>query len=93
MTICIADKVYIFKPGTFGFLSRNTIHYFKVTSRENCRVLNFYTPSGFEESVMTTTKAESLTLPPKGLKPSGKGDQVWSAVEPIDLLNYKSGKE
>ena len=93
MTICIAGTVYIFKPGTFGFVPRNTIHYFKVTSQENCRVLNFYTPSGFEESVMTTMKAESLTLPPKGLKPSGTGDQVWLNVEPIDLINYKLEKK
>ena len=91
ITICIADKIYLFKPGTFGFIPRNTVHYFKVTSKENCKVLNFYTPSGFEEGLEGSTKAESLTLPPKGLPPSGKGkgQQQFVNITPVDLMNYQ----
>ncbi len=91
MTICISDKIYVFKPGTFGFIPRNTVHYFKVTSKENCKVLNFYTPSGFEEGLEGATKAESLTLPPKGLPPlvKGKGQQETVNVVRADLMKYQ----
>ena len=90
MTIFISDTIYMFKPGTFGFIPRNTVHYFKVTSKEDCKVLNFYTPSGFEEGLEGSTKAASLVLPPKGLPPSGKGkkQQEFVKIVPVDLMNY-----
>ena len=53
-----------------------------------------YTPAGFEEGLMeNAAKAESLSLPPKGLKPSPFG---WRHVDvditPVDLMSYHSDK-
>ena len=51
----------------YGSLT-NTVHSFKVTSKEVCHVLNFYTPAGFEQAITGCSRpAESRTLPPKGL--------------------------
>jgi len=89
ITIWIEGKISRFTPGTFGFIPRKAVHYFKITSKENCRALNMYTPSGFEEGIVRNAeKAEQLTLPPKGLKFNGKDDMhVALQMDVVDLLN------
>ena len=92
MTVWVAGEIKVLKPDSFCLVPRNTVHYFKITSKENCRALNIYTPAGFEEGLMeNAAKAESLILPPKGLKPSPFG---WRHVDvdiaPVDLMSYRS---
>jgi hypothetical protein len=54
--------------GSVGNVPRNTVHSFKVTSKEVCHVLNFYTPAGFGQAIIGSSRpAESRRLPPKGL--------------------------
>lgn len=88
ITIWIDGRVSRLSPGTFGFIPRKAVHYFKVTSNENCRALNMYTPSGFEEGIVRNAeRAETLSIPPKGLKFNGKDDMHISVnIEMIDLL-------
>lgn len=88
ITIWINGKISKFTPGTFGFIPRKTVHYFKITSKENCRALNMYTPAGFEEGIIRNgKKAESLTLPPKGEKFSAMDEMHQSVdIKMVDLL-------
>lgn len=88
LTIWINGEISVFKEGTFGLIPRRAVHYFKITSKENCRALNIYTPSGFEEGIMRNAqKAERLTLPPKGLGVKSQDDMHVSIdIEPVDLM-------
>ena len=70
MTIDIGGEVLILGPGSMGHVPRNTVHSFKVTGTEDCHVLNYYSPAGFEQAIMGCARpAEARTLPPKGLDP------------------------
>jgi hypothetical protein len=51
-----------------GHIPRNTVHEFKVTGREVCHCLNYYTPAGFEQALLGCSRpAERRELPPPGL--------------------------
>lgn len=53
--------------GDFVSIPRGTVHSFRVDS-ETARVLNFYAPAGFEQSVVELgVPAKERTLPPLGL--------------------------
>lgn len=66
MTVHIGETVVVFGAGCMGNIPRNTVHHFK-TTKGPCRVLNFYTPAGFEKVLTgTAVPAETRTLPPKG---------------------------
>ena len=68
MTANVGGQSLVLGAGSIGNVPRNTVHSFKVTSREVCHVLNFYTPAGFEQAIAGCSRpAESRTLPPKGL--------------------------
>ena len=85
ITINIADKVHVLTAGGFGAVPRNTVHHFKITSKENCRALNMYLPGGFEKGIMEhAMKAVTRTVPPKGLTPmpGGKDMPKGMAVVP-----------
>jgi len=59
------EKIIILGPGSTGNIPRNTVHWFK-TTKGPCRVLNFYSPAGFEQVLVgSATEAEARTLPPK----------------------------
>lgn len=60
-------------PGSFVIIPAGTVHSFRVES-ETCRLLNGYTPGGFEKLIYTLgNPARERTLPPKGID------------EPIDM--------
>jgi mannose-6-phosphate isomerase-like protein (cupin superfamily) len=60
------EKILIIGPGCVGNVPRNTVHWFR-TTKGPCRVLNFYTPAGFELALAgIAAPAEARTLPPKG---------------------------
>ena len=68
MTVNVGGQSLVLGAGSIGNVPRNTVHSFKVTSKEVCHVLNFYTPAGFEQAITGCSRpAESRTLPPKGL--------------------------
>jgi len=70
MTVVVGGKTLVLGPGSLGHVPRNTVHSFKVTSRAVCRILNYYTPAGFEQCIIGSARpAERRELPPTGLDP------------------------
>lgn len=68
MTAVVAGQTLVLGPGAFGHVPRNTVHEFKVTSPEVCHCLNYYTPAGFEQAILGSSRpAERRELPPPGL--------------------------
>jgi quercetin dioxygenase-like cupin family protein len=68
MTVEVGGKTLVLVPGSLGHVPRNTVHSFKVTSKAVCRVLNYYTPAGFEQSIIGSARpAGRRELPPPGL--------------------------
>lgn len=61
------DERRLAGPGSFVFIPSETVHSFRVDS-ETCRLLNGYTPAGFEKLIYALgMPAEARTLPPKGI--------------------------
>lgn len=61
------DERRVAGPGSFVFIPSGTVHSFRVDS-ETCRLLNGYTPAGFEKVIYTLgVPAETRTLPPRGI--------------------------
>ena len=61
------DERRVAGPGSFVFIPSGTVHSFRVDS-ETCRLLNGYTPAGFEKVIYTLgMPAKERTLPPKGI--------------------------
>lgn len=90
MTVEVGGKTLVLGPGTMGHVPRNTVHSFKVTSKDVCHVLNYYNPAGFEQAIIGCARpAESRTLPPRGLDPfdSSKVIQFFNNywIAPADL--------
>src|ERR1700751_5792124 len=72
MTAEVGGKTLVLGPGAMGHIPRNTVHAFKVTSKEVCHVLNYYTPAGFEQALVGCARpAARRELPPPGLEPPG----------------------
>jgi quercetin dioxygenase-like cupin family protein len=68
MTVEVGGKTLALGPGSLGHVTRNTVHSFKVTSKEVCHILNYYTPAGFEQAIIGSARpAERRELPPPGL--------------------------
>ena len=59
-------KQTVGKAGSFVTVPRGTVHSFRVDS-ETCRLLNGYSPAGFERLIIEgSTPAERRELPPSG---------------------------
>ena len=91
LTLWLDGKILKMGKGAYARVPKGMTHYFKITSTEPCKALNMYTPGGFEEGVIrNATKAEALTLPPKGLAYHGSTDKndMHTAVDiqPVNLL-------
>lgn len=68
ITVIIGGQKVVLGPGSLGHIPRNTVHEFKVTGREICHCLNYYTPAGFEQAILGSSRAaERRELPPPGL--------------------------
>jgi quercetin dioxygenase-like cupin family protein len=66
MTVFIGGESLVLGPGSTGNVPRNTIHHFKVTQGP-CRILNFYSPAGFEQVLIgSAVPAPDHSLPPAG---------------------------
>ena len=61
MTVEVGGKTLVLGPGSMSHIPRNTVHAFKVTSKEVCHALNSYTPAGFEWAILGCD-----ALPPSG---------------------------
>lgn len=73
-TFLLGDRQVAAGAGSHVWVPAGTVHGFRVDS-ETCRLLNVYTPAGFEELVeLTGHPAGGLTLPPAGAP--GGGDEM-----------------
>lgn len=62
------DEVVRAEPGSAVWVPRATRHAFRVVSEEDARVLNFYTPGGFDDHLpFYGVAATAQTLPPADL--------------------------
>ena len=65
----VGEEIVDASDGTYVCVPPDTVHSFRVTS-ETARILNSYTPAGFERIILEAgVPALSRTLPPKGLGP------------------------
>lgn len=62
------DEVVRAGPGSAVWVPKSTRHAFRVVSDEDARVLNFYTPGGFDDHLpFYGVRATARTLPPADL--------------------------
>ena len=67
ITYLAAGEQLTAKTGSFVWIPRGTVHSFRVDS-ETATLLNFYTPAGFEQTIIQGgIPAKAFTLPPNGL--------------------------
>lgn len=67
ITFLVGDQTITAGAGSFVDVPPGTVHSFRVDT-ETARILNSYTPAGFERMILETARpAETRTLPPKGL--------------------------
>ena len=67
ITYLAGGQQLVATQGSFVWIPRGTIHSFRVDST-TATLLNFYTPAGFEQTIMKgALPAEAFTLPPEGL--------------------------
>lgn len=85
LAVVAGDRRFTAGRGAFAFVPRGTPHAFKVTS-PTARLLNLYTPSGFERTVTELGRpAGERSLPPPGL-PTGASDaKVRAVLAPVGL--------
>lgn len=71
--------------GSFIWVPRGTVHTFRVKS-ETARVLNSYTPGGFERIIMALGEpASERVLPPKGRPIQGDREKIMKVMEEIGM--------
>ena len=71
--------------GSFIFVPRGTTHTFRVTS-ETARILNSYTPGGFERIIMALGEpAPERVLPPKGRPMQGDREKALKVMQEIGM--------
>ena len=82
----VADgQPLVAKQGAFVWIPRGTVHRFRVES-ETATLLNFYTPAGFEQVILTgRLPAEVFTLPPKGLGMNINQPQMMTLFDEIGM--------
>lgn len=62
------DEIVRAGPGSAVWVPKSTRHAFRVASDEDARLLNFYTPGGFDDHIpYYGVEATAQTLPPDGL--------------------------
>ena len=90
------EKVLVIGAGCSGNVSRDTVHWFR-TTKGPCRVLNLYSPAGFEQVLIGTAKpALTRTLPPKGFDTATHEEMLrflnnyWSSQSVVSWATTKS---
>jgi hypothetical protein len=70
MTVKVGGKTLELGPGSLGHVPRNHVHSFKVTGKQVCHILNYYTPAGFEQAIIGSARpAKRREMPPRGMDP------------------------
>ncbi|MEP6955296.1 MAG: quercetin 2,3-dioxygenase [Chthoniobacterales bacterium] len=71
--------------GSFIFIPRGTVHSFVVKSK-TARILNSYTPGGFERIIMALGEpAQERVLPPKGRPMRGDREKAVKVMQEIGM--------
>lgn len=79
------DQILTAKAGSFVWIPRCTVHGFKVVS-ETVKVLNMYTPAGFEQVIKAGgTPAEAFTVPPKDFQYIDKMMEVREIFKKVGM--------
>ncbi len=73
--LLLGDRLQVARKGALAFIPRGTVHGFRVNGA-GARMLNLYTPAGFERSVaMLGGAAATRTLPPTGWTPPNVSEE------------------
>ena len=85
ITVVENGQTIVGKAGSFVFVPRGSVHTFRVDS-ETARVLNSYTPGGFERIIMALGEpAPERVLPPKGRPMRGDRAKAMQLMEQIGM--------
>jgi len=68
LVVGLDEEIVRAEPGSAVWVPKSTRHAFRVVSDEPVRLLNFYTPGGFDDHIpYYGVEATAQTLPPEGL--------------------------
>jgi len=85
ITVQTEDWVSAVGAGSLVYIPRGTVHSFRVDS-QTARLLNFYLPGGFEQTITTFAQpANALTLPPPNLTIKSDGDRMKLLFERVGM--------
>lgn len=85
ITFQAGDQILKASNGFFISIARGTIHSFRVDS-EVARILNFYTPGGFEQTAIELGQpALTRTLPPKGVDKQVSPEQIMALFQKVGM--------
>jgi len=85
ITFQAGDQTLKASDGFFVSIPRGTIHSFRIDS-DVAHILNFYTPGGFEQTVMELGQpAPTRTLPPPNVDKRVSPEQVMALFERIGM--------
>ena len=85
ITFLVGDQTIIAGPGSYVSVPPGTAHSFRVDT-ETARILNSYTPAGFERLIIETSQpAGTRTLPPKDLAPAADRETMKRISEEVGM--------
>lgn len=85
ITFLADDRLLEAKEGFFMSIPRGTVHSFRVDS-DVARILNLYTPGGFEQTVLELGQpAKSRTLPPRGIDKPPSPEKIKELFQRIGM--------
>lgn len=85
MTVLVGGKTLVATQGSFLNVPPNTVHSFRVDS-DSCRILNMYTPAGFERIITEFGEpAPKRSLPPPGRPMKGKPEDIARVSKAIGM--------
>lgn len=80
VSFLLGDRIETAAKGSLAFLPKSTVSAYRVES-DTARLLNLYTPAGFERSVaLLGERTETRTLPPEGWLPPQVSDERKRAL-------------
>jgi Cupin domain len=85
ITFQAGDRLLKAKDGFFVSILRGTVHSFRVDS-EVAHILNFYTPAGFEQTVIELGQpALTRSIPPPGVDKPIAPDQIVPLFQKVGM--------
>ena len=80
------EKMQI-KAGSLAYMPARCVHSFRVLS-DQCRLLNFYLPGGFERVITETgVPAQARTLPPAGIEERGTPERTKELFRSVGMMS------